>query len=424
MKTNKRNIILTILLIATTMAVTAATVYADEQRNQRRELKSIYFLLKDNKTTEALTLVQKLEKDSIMSANPQLTQYGVQAYTRLNAIENERLYLGQEKDTTKLFNTIYGIFDYVLKTDSLERLQDTTKPRFRKGGAALLNTHYGNLDAASSYFFQRTQNDEASRFASMLIESARNPIWAGNLRPQVTERMITRNALRHVAASYFGGAYAEAFRYADIALRDSTNYALALQYLILSALGTGDSIRAYNLACEGIKYHNEDMFFYRRAVDYHFRHGYDEQALALSDSLLAGDPQNIVLHDGRAVALYNLHHDSLCIAAARHILTLDPEHQYAHYYIGASYCHLAEQIVVSHNADSKARREAYARRKGFYRDALPELEKFREMRPDEDGLWAPNLYYTYLNLNMGEQFEQISRYIQEHGISVDDNSKR
>lgn len=412
------------LLCVFAMTAAMATAQQHDARGQKKALKSIYYLLKDNKPKEALNMVQKFEKDSAFATNPQLTQYGVQAYERLNAIENERLYLGQEKDTTKLFGTIFGIFDYVLKTDSLESLKEGQKPRFRRSGAALLNTHYGNLDAASSYFFQRTQNEAARRAASTLIESSRSAIFSDNIRPATTDRMLTRNALRHLAASYFGGEYAEAFRYSDIALRDSANHALALQYLILSALGTGDSIRAYNMACEGILRHANDMFFYRRAVDFHFRHNQDTEALALTDSLLKEIPENIVLHDGRAVALYNLHRYNECIAVARHILSLDSEHQYAHYYIGASYCHLAEDIAVPHSAGSKVREEAYAKRKAYYKQALSSLQKFRELRPDEDYLWAPNLYYVYLNLNMGEDFDDITRYIQSHGIKVEDSSKR
>ena len=46
-----------------------------------------------------------------------------------------------------------------------------------------------------------------------------------------------------------------------------------------------------------------------------------------------------------------------------------------------------------------------------YRQALPYMEKYRALAPDEKKKWAPALYRIYLNLNMGKQFEEIDRII-------------
>ena len=39
------------------------------------------------------------------------------------------------------------------------------------------------------------------------------------------------------------------------------------------------------------------------------------------------------------------------------------------------------------------------------------MEKFRELEPDEKNKWAPSLYRIYLNRNMGKQFEEIDKII-------------
>ncbi len=47
----------------------------------------------------------------------------------------------------------------------------------------------------------------------------------------------------------------------------------------------------------------------------------------------------------------------------------------------------------------------------LYRKAMPYLEKYRAMAPDQKDKWALPLYTIYLNLNMGKQFDEIDKLI-------------
>ena len=47
----------------------------------------------------------------------------------------------------------------------------------------------------------------------------------------------------------------------------------------------------------------------------------------------------------------------------------------------------------------------------IYREALPYMEEFRALAPDDKNKWAPALYRIYLNLNMGKQFDEIDKII-------------
>ena len=46
-----------------------------------------------------------------------------------------------------------------------------------------------------------------------------------------------------------------------------------------------------------------------------------------------------------------------------------------------------------------------------YRQALPYMERYRALAPEDKNKWAPALYRIYLNLSMGKQFEEIDRII-------------
>ena len=48
-----------------------------------------------------------------------------------------------------------------------------------------------------------------------------------------------------------------------------------------------------------------------------------------------------------------------------------------------------------------------------YKRALPYMEKYREMAPDDKERWAKSLYNIYLKLNMGRKFEEISGVLRK-----------
>jgi hypothetical protein len=48
-----------------------------------------------------------------------------------------------------------------------------------------------------------------------------------------------------------------------------------------------------------------------------------------------------------------------------------------------------------------------------YQKALPYLETYRKLMPDEKNKWAPVLYRIYLNLNMGKQFDEIDKLLNK-----------
>ena len=50
----------------------------------------------------------------------------------------------------------------------------------------------------------------------------------------------------------------------------------------------------------------------------------------------------------------------------------------------------------------------------LYREALPYLERYRKDRPLEKEKWGLPLYTIYLNLNMGERFDEIDKLMKNN----------
>ena len=48
----------------------------------------------------------------------------------------------------------------------------------------------------------------------------------------------------------------------------------------------------------------------------------------------------------------------------------------------------------------------------MYEKALPYMETYRQLAPDETQKWGEALYRIYFNLNMGKQFDEIDRLLR------------
>ena len=49
----------------------------------------------------------------------------------------------------------------------------------------------------------------------------------------------------------------------------------------------------------------------------------------------------------------------------------------------------------------------------LYTQARQPMEKYRMLVPKDQKRWAPALYRIYLNLNLGQQFEDIDRLMKQ-----------
>jgi hypothetical protein len=49
----------------------------------------------------------------------------------------------------------------------------------------------------------------------------------------------------------------------------------------------------------------------------------------------------------------------------------------------------------------------------MYQRALPYMEAYRRMAPQQTQKWATALYRIYFNLNMGKQFDEMDKLLKK-----------
>lgn len=444
----KRLIYILLLLLAALPSGAVTSV----SKSGKQQIKQIRENLKNQKGAEALKAVESMVKDSLYMWNAQVLQYGTEASRILYDKENEKFYLKSKQDTAALFGSLYNIYRFALLTDKAETMESQDgKYRFRKSNAAFMTRYFRNLSAAPRYFSSKGKWDEVLKFTAIILDADKAPMLSSSTSSMLDDKARSDLACMNIAACFRLKKYAEIENYAELAKVANANRETALEQLAYAEVQTEDSVRYIMHLEEGHKDFPGNMFFFSRIVDYYLHNDNNAKVLAAANETLEyvlaqaqevaalciidkvsnygrpseadalfGVRETVALpHDqiaqifeARAIAYHNQHNREACIEEAKNILTWNPIHTRANFYIGASYYSLAEDVEIPWRADAPDYHEAMKRRKALLTQARPYLEAYRKQNPDDSERWAPLLYETYLNLNLGAEFEEISKFVQ------------
>lgn len=380
----------------------------------QKAYKELRNLLKEQKGTQAATLVEKLSADSSLAADPKLYDFGKQAQIHINNVENEKVYLKKAYDTLTFFRSTYRIFEFVTRCDELEQKRlatDGTKMKFRKENREILHRYYRNLSAAGRYYYSKKMYSESAKVMKMYLSLPDMPIWGDNRDVKKTDT-YQDNVYIYQCAVFGDKQYDKVTDYKDLTLADTASRCNYLQILALSAQALGQTADYIYYLKEGLAYHAQTPFFFTRLTDYYTQLGDYRASLHLADSLLQVNCTNLLFLEAKNLALLNLERYEEAIQASLFTLRLNNDAVETYFYIGAAYCNLASEIVLPTNFNSKEYRELVEKQKTYYRMAQPHMERYRALAPTEKKRWAPLLYRIYLALNLGKQFDEIDQIMK------------
>jgi hypothetical protein len=63
--------------------------------------------------------------------------------------------------------------------------------------------------------------------------------------------------------------------------------------------------------------------------------------------------------------------------------------------------------AIKPNINAKSYAANKQKVKDLFRQAMPYLEKYKMLKPDDKDRWAPQLYRLYLTLNLDKKFAEI-----------------
>lgn len=377
---------------------------------QKKTMTQVKDYIKSGKNLDkAEKLMTDLLNDSSSRGNEKVWLLLFESQRKQYDQGNEKLYLKEKYDTTALFLVGKRMFDTLEGLDSLDRLPDArgkVKLKYRDRSAELLNIYRPNLFNGGVFFMKKHDFSRAYDFFDTYINSAVKPMFA---RYQYAER---DKRLPEAAywASYCGYKLEKpqlTLRHTYQALKDSVHLPYMLQYLSETYKLEKDTARYVQTLKDGFSKYPKFPFFFPRLIDYYSHIGAYDEAMKSCDEALQTDSVNTLFRYAKSSLLLTMGRYKQSFAISKALIAENDT--LADAYLNAGLALFDQAVELDKKTQSGSRK--YNQILELYRKAMPYLEKYRAMAPDQKDKWALPLYTIYLNLNMGKQFDEIDKLI-------------
>lgn len=359
---------------------------------------------------QAESSMANLLKDSANRNNEKIWLTLYEAQKKQYEQGNEKLYLKQDYDTAKLFLSVKKMFQTLEGLDSVDAQTDKkgrVKLVYRKKHAAMLDVHRRNLYNGGAYFVNKQNFKEAYNFFDMYLNCSIQPLFTGYKYGE-TDKNMPSAAYWAVYCGYKLQDPKATFHYAYWALKDTVHYQYMLQYLAETYKMEKDTMRYVSVLEEGFKKYHRFPFFFPRLIEYYTKNEQYDAALSLCDKALQVNDSSNLFKFTKSSVLLSLKRYKECIDLCDSVIAKDSTFLGAYLNAGLSYFNQAVEADKALKQTDKQKKEIIQ----LYKKALPYLEKYRKMVPDEKGLWGLPLYTIYLNLNMGKEFDEIDKLLK------------
>ncbi len=385
----------------------------------QKQYKELHKYIKSGQNLDkALALVAACSLDTCpLHDDPRLYAYGTKIEKKRNDAQNTKIYLKQAYDTVTFFSSTIGIFENLIKQDAKEGIPDEkgyVKHKSRSKIASTLRRIYPNLYSGGLFFIKKKNYKEADRFFSLYIDLPKSPIFA-NKKKFNNASKLPRAAFWSMASCYAIKDYDGVFKYQSLAMTDTANIDLCLQYTSMAYAALGNSKGMIAELMKGIHFVPEDMFFFSRLSDYYNTKKQYDKALQLCDSLIKVDTTKLMYKFSKCSVLFNQKKFKECCEYSSQLLKKDANNADLYYYIASCYYNEASELEASigSNFTEKDFKEKKAQAIAIYKKALPFMETYKKMKPEDSDRWANPLYHIYLILNMGNQFQEIDKLLKQ-----------
>ena len=377
---------------------------------QKKTMTQVKDYIKSGKNLDkAEKLMTDLLNDSSSRGNEKVWLLLFESQRKQYDQGNEKLYLKEKYDTTALFLVGKRMFDTLEGLDSLDRLPDArgkVKLKFRDRSAELLNIYRPNLFNGGVFFMKKHDFSRAYDFFDTYINCAVKPMFA---RYQYAER---DKRLPEAAywASYCGYKLEKpqlTLRHTYQALKDSVHLPYMLQYLAETYKLEKDTARYVQTLKDGFSKYPKFPFFFPRLIDYYSHIGAYDEAMKSCDEALQTDSVNTLFRYAKSSLLLTMGRYKQSFAISKALIAENDT--LADAYLNAGLALFDQAVELDKKTQSGSKK--YNQILELYRKAMPYLEKYRAMAPDQKDKWALPLYTIYLNLNMGKQFDEIDKLI-------------
>lgn len=379
---------------------------------QKKEMAQARSDIKSGKNLERVEQSMKqLLKDSANRTNEKIWLLLFEAQKKQYEQGNEKLYLKQKYDTARLFNSCLNLFTTLEGLDSLDARPDKKgeiKLKYRVKHSELLNVYRPNLYNGGIYFLNKQDFKTACHFLDTYINSADQPLFSA-YKYLEKDKTLPVAAYWAVYCGYKMGDTKATLHHTYLALKDTAHYAMMLQYLAETYKLENDTARYVQTLKDGFSKYPKFPFFFPRLVDYYSDLRQNNKVLEVCKQALKADSTNTIFKFAMSTTLLNMGQYEECIRLCDDLLKQDSSMVDAYLNLGLAYFNQGIEIDKKTGDQIKKKKMIIQ----SYKAALPYLQKYKTLAPNQKDRWGLPLYTIYLNLNMGKEFDEIDHILKQ-----------
>lgn len=386
-------------LIKISLSLIAFTTFFCTQHAvaQKKELSEAQSIIKKGKEFDkAEKILVGLLKNDANKSNVKIYNLWFDAVKGQYDTQNKKLYMGQAADTTALMNTCLRMYDIVLRLDTLDRKEST---KYKSTLAPIRS----NLLGGGIYFMRKNKWKEAYTFFDTFIDTSSHPIFGGD------------DSLDKLSqAAYYATFTANKTNDADkvlkhevLALADTTYSTSAMQCLADAYNSKGDKQNYERILNMGFEKSTSPTYFFNKLMAMYMDDNRLEEAFGIVGKAVERDSINAQYRAMGGQLLQMMNRSDEALAWSDKAISIDETNADA--YRTAAVVYMQKLDNLESLPRTRNNRQAI---KEISQSARRYLENYRALREDDVDGWANALYRIYLNLNMGDEFEEIDNIIR------------
>ena len=400
------------------LAQTDPKAYAKEVKNAQKAVKEAQKLADtpNGNLNQAQSLIDGAMKYPEITAQPDVWNAAGTIQKKHFEAEQQKLYLQQTPNFDNMYNSLYNVYTNFFKCDEVEKTAVDKKGRpvkvkYHEPNKKFLVANRGWLiNGGVKYYNEDKNNEQALKYFSLYIESAKNPMIASD-SAIVNDTLITQIAYYASLASMQMKDYNSVLKFTPLVKQDREFNRYGYEFTASAYREMGDTAKWIAELQEGVKKYPEHNYFVGNLLDYYNNSGKFDEALKFANDMVVKDPNDSFMQYVKGYLCQNLKKYDDAITAYKAAIAAKPDYAEAHSNLGLVYCTLARdyQDKASTDVRSKQYKKDMEVVKGYYREAMPHYQKVRELKPAEQQMWLNGLYSIYYMLNMGPELEEIEK---------------
>lgn len=398
----------------------------EELKEQKRQIKALMRIANDAEVNLQSDPVGAANAMKPVLASPLVNKDAYVWYVSANAKkavidqENNKRVEGAAYDEAKLYSYTYEIGKDLKMCEECDQLPDKkgkVKPRYGEFLKMSYMQQYGQFYNAGAYYYGNEEYKKAYDLFEMFIYTADKLYQLDVMAKDTTNVPVA--AYNMALCGMQLEDYKMVLTHVDLAMANEQMAPTAFRYKTVATVELGDTAAWLDLCKEGTQRFPEDLYFSQSLIQYYDSRNESDKLSALADELIATDPNNPLFVYLKAYIPHQKEDYDTAIEWYNKTLAVDPNYENALANLARCYLQKAYLYSVENSSTKLSDTKKLAKDKeilnGYYKQALPLLEKLRANNPDKTELWLANLINCYYNLNMSKEVKELEKLQEELG---------